>query len=618
MGWNVYDEAPRAAASSHYIGEDEKEVLAEIFFQHAVSGALPVTPWYSAAASLSKEFPALQCLSNHAILGRVFQMIDRDHDGILDQDEFVNGIYELLHPTTAEGVTLAARIAKGNLADVSNDFSHVKRVAILGAGVAGLQTARHLGDQGISCTLFEKDEEVGGVWRKNYADFGLQVPKELFEFPDFPYPETFKCDDFPTGEEVQEYILLYCEKFNLREKIRFKTFVTEVRPVGSGKRGWEVHFKDSGGPSSTNGAGSKTEIFDFLVVATGMYGWPPHMPVARGSQKFQGEILHSCTFTDRKQASGKKVIVIGGGKSAIDNVVSAAKESSEPPTLVCRNWHWPVPRLLLNLVPFKYGTYSRFGHWMLHPYYGEGSVAQWFHGTCAPVKWIWWRVVELMFRGQFHIKSEMMPPDGIDTDLFSGGQILNYEFRDMLSQGKIRCICGAVDKFTEKGVVLTDGTELSTDLVIYGTGFAKNYDLFDKVIQEKLSIQKDGLYLYRNIIPPHVPDVAFIGSEVSTFNNILTQGIQALWLSKLMTGKVTLPSIRQMDKTIEKERAWKRSWMPAMSSRANIWQLHMMKYHDNLIGDMNEAKFRKMPNCFGEILMPYSAADYRSLFLSQK
>ena len=32
------------------------------------------------------------------------------------------------------------------------------------------------------------------------------------------------------------------------------------------------------------------------------------------------EILHSCTFTDRKQATGKKVIVIGGGKSAIDNV----------------------------------------------------------------------------------------------------------------------------------------------------------------------------------------------------------------------------------------------------------------------------------------------------------
>ena len=33
---------------------------------------------------------------------------------------------------------------------------------------------------------------------------------------------------------------------------------------------------------------------------------------------------------------------------------------------------------------------------------------------------------------------------------------------------------------------------------------------------------------------------------------------------------------------------------------------------------MKEARFRKMPNCFGEILMPYTAADYRSLFTSSR
>ena len=48
----------------------------------------------------------------------------------------------------------------------------------------------------------------------------------------------------------------------------------------------------------------------------------------------------------------------------------------------------------------------------------------------------------------------------------------------------------------------------------------------NEVVQERLSIQKDGLYLYRNIIPPQVPDLAFIGSEVSTFNNILTHAMQ--------------------------------------------------------------------------------------------
>ena len=219
-----------------------------------------------------------------------------------------------------------------------------------------------------------------------------------------------------------------------------------------------------------------------------------------------------------------------------------------------------------------------------------------------------------MFRGQFQIPSDMVPPDGVDTDLFSGGQILNYEFRDMLKDGKIQAISGSIDKFTENGVILTDGTELPADLVIYGTGFAKNYDLFDKLIQEKLQIQKDGLYLYRNIIPPSVPDVAFIGCEVSTFNNILTHGLQVLWLKKMLKGDLKIPTPGAMEKVLEKERAWKRSWMPAMSSRANIWQLHMMKYHDNLLTDMKEARFRKMPNCFGEILMPYTAADYRSLF----
>ena len=91
-----------------------------------------------------------------------------------------------------------------------------------------------------------------------------------------------------------------------------------------------------------------------------------------------------------------------------------------------------------------------------------------------------------------YIREAIPKQDGIDTDLFSGGQILNYEFRDMLKDGKIKALAGAIDKFTETGVVLTDGTELPADLVIYGTGFAKNYDIFDKVIQEKLAIQKDA------------------------------------------------------------------------------------------------------------------------------
>ena len=55
-------------------------------------------------------------------------------------------------------------------------YEHVKRVAVIGAGVAGLQLAERLGKKpGLEVTIFEKTRKVGGVWSANYADFGLQV-----------------------------------------------------------------------------------------------------------------------------------------------------------------------------------------------------------------------------------------------------------------------------------------------------------------------------------------------------------------------------------------------------------------------------------------------------------
>ncbi len=57
----------------------------------------------------------------------------------------------------------------------SNDFSHVKSVGIIGAGVAGLQMARACKNHGFECRVFEKAPDVGGLWRENYHSFGIQV-----------------------------------------------------------------------------------------------------------------------------------------------------------------------------------------------------------------------------------------------------------------------------------------------------------------------------------------------------------------------------------------------------------------------------------------------------------
>merc|ERR1712157_111630 len=196
--------------------------------------------------------------------------------------------------------------------------------------------------------------------------------------------------------------------------------------------------------------------------------------------------------------------------------------------------------------------------------------------------------------------------------------ILSYEFRDHLRAGTVNAVKGSIARFTKTGVVLSDGTEMQADVVIFGTGFTKSYSYLDANTQELLGRERDGLWLYRNMFPTRVPNLCFVGAEVSTFNNILTQGLQALWLQRVLTGQISLPLPETRNQDIESQKKWKRSWMPAKGDRAAILQLHKMKYHDQLCKDMGVKHKRKGWNIFGECFAPYTAADYRGLFQQKR
>jgi len=489
-------------------------------------------------------------------------------------------------------------------------YKHVQRVAVIGAGVAGLQLAERLRNKSsLEVCIFEKTSKVGGVWSANYADFGLQVPKELYEFPAFPYPKGTAWDKFPKGDQVQEYIEAFVAHFGLNDVIKFDTSVLSLQKL---ERGWLVTHARNGCDEAT------TEPYDFVVVATGMYGGAsPHIPSAPGKEAFEGDLLHSFHFREREQARGKRVVVVGGGKSAVDCAVAAVKGGADEVTLLFRAAHWPVPRYILNLIPFKFATYSRFGHALLPTHHDVSDLVWWLHALLTPLKWLVWRLVELIFRLQFQIPGEMLPNSRIEIDVFTGGQILTYEARDMINAGKLKLCRDAIERYTPTGIELQQQrggrASIDCDLVVYGTGFKKSYDYFEPAVQAALQIQRDGLYLYRSMLPVGVPDLAFLGAEVSTFNNILTHGLQAAWLARVLSGDVALPAAGAMQRSVETEMHWKRTWMPPTSARASIQQLHMPKYHDKLVEDMGFAACRKSNPLF-EAMLPYNARDYRALF----
>ena len=123
----------------------------------------------------------------------------------------------------------------------------------------------------------------------------------------------------------------------------------------------------------------------------------PNLPNYPDQDKFKGEVMHAEGFSDGEQAKGKRVIVVGGGKSAIDCAVVAGKYG-ESSTLLFRSAHWPAARYLVNLVPLGWYTYSRFVNFTLPMHYDVTPFHKVMHKIGAPMKWVWWRIAEILFR----------------------------------------------------------------------------------------------------------------------------------------------------------------------------------------------------------------------------
>jgi dimethylaniline monooxygenase (N-oxide forming) len=104
----------------------------------------------------------------------------------------------------------------------------IKRVAIIGAGVAGIVSAKILKQDGFDVTIFEKEAAIGGVWAESRAYPGLRTnnPRETYVFSDFPYPGN--TDDFPTAGQVREDLTNYAEHFGLMPHLQLFTEVVSV------------------------------------------------------------------------------------------------------------------------------------------------------------------------------------------------------------------------------------------------------------------------------------------------------------------------------------------------------------------------------------------------------
>jgi dimethylaniline monooxygenase (N-oxide forming) len=489
-------------------------------------------------------------------------------------------------------------------------MANIKRIAIVGSGIAGLASAKTFSEQGLDCVVYERSDRLGGVWADGYSNFGVQVPKELYEFPDWPMPGD--APHFTPGPVFQQYLEDYVDHFKFRSCIRFNASVTKLESQANTSDAWTVTVEIDGK--------TQREDFDFVVIATGLYSNVPKAPSYPGESEFRGAILHNSEVKTRTPLTGRNVVVVGYGKSAAD-IALEASEVGKDVHLVFRDTHWPVPRLVAGVLPFKWGALNRLASACMPLYQRPSPIERGLHRFGQPLVWTFWRIFEIVIRVQYRLGAEiangknLLPSAPIETDACGeGSMVVHPDFFPRIHEGRISAHRTEIDRYTSDGVVLKDGIEISTDCVVLATGWKSEFGYLSDDARTALGSDDDGFYLYRHMLHPDLPNLAFVGRATAVCN-ILTDSLQARWLAELIAGRIVLPDPADMRREIEGIKTWKRSWMHYSPARATRLFLHAQHYHDELMTDIGVDPLRKR-GLFAplkELFAPYEPRDYRAI-----
>ncbi|HEV2188489.1 MAG TPA: FAD-dependent oxidoreductase [Stellaceae bacterium] len=185
------------------------------------------------------------------------------------------------------------RVAADNRGDVSPYLPKLqpkngKRIALVGAGPASLTVARDLAPLGYHCVMFDGDAKGGGMMR-------TQIPR-------------FRLPEHVTDEEVERIL-------DFGVETRFGQFVPSLKAMLA--EGWDAIFVGSGAPR-----GRELDI--------------PGRKEAAAHIHIGIDWLSSVSFGHIDKI-GKRVIVLGGGNTAMDCCRSSRRLGGEEVTVVVRS-----------------------------------------------------------------------------------------------------------------------------------------------------------------------------------------------------------------------------------------------------------------------------------------
>jgi putative flavoprotein involved in K+ transport len=301
------------------------------------------------------------------------------------------------------------------------------RVVVVGAGPAGLATARELQKRGIRPRVLEGGPALAHTWVNLYDSLTLHTGKHLSTLPGLRFDRSTPL--FPTRDHFIEYLKRYATTFDVTVEPDAK--VERATPPSQGGR-WRL--------DTTYG----TIEADAVVFATGIVA-NPMVPELPGRALFQGRVLHSIEYRRPDSFRGRRVLVVGVGNSG-GEIASELADGNAEVSVSVRSGASIVPLTLLG-IPIQY-------------------VAAIAWKLPKPIRQA---VVSLVRRITIARRGPPVLPT-LDLMKLEGIPLIGFHLDEAVRSGRVRvlpCITG----FTGDGAHFSDGSTHSFDDVILATGY---------------------------------------------------------------------------------------------------------------------------------------------------
>jgi len=392
----------------------------------------------------------------------------------------------------------------------------MKRIAIIGAGFRGIGCLRVLLQHGYQVDVYEKNNDVGGVWHpsNNYQGLKIHTPAKLNQFFDFPYPDNIDLSERLGSKQIFEYIKSFCIAKDLYSHITFNTQVHKIQYNTQSKTSTLLL-------STNNGREYVTNKYDFIINTNGFCD--KHIPEFKGAEKFNGEIIHSFDATEEEIksiiSSNKKVTVVGAGKTSTD-LVSTFSKYNYKLTWLYRKAYWFLRfSPLQNAIKNGSSGDSGFSIYKMLMLLGFLISSHFPNLGC----WLWKMTDVIDTYGERHS----------DFKKFHVALIDDSEFKTLKESNKLYGVIGEIDRFDKNGYYLKNKRFIESDVVICCTGSSGTKSLVNIEIDgEKLNL--NNVYKsYRASVIPQVPNLIF--TAYHHFVMGLGDGeLQAQWIMNYM------------------------------------------------------------------------------------